>query len=481
MQSLRMIKKPSCLIFLATYNEAENVQHIFAQIRNELPNADILFVDDNSPDGTGQIIDKLIEDFERVHVIHRAGKLGIGSAHEEALNWAYDHKYDYVITMDCDLAHSPKYLPIFLNTDPKYCVVIGSRFQNADSLPGWNLNRRFLTHLGHFLTRYLLGMPYDATGALRRYNLKTVPREFLNYLDAPSYSFFFESLHLLFVNNLLIKEIPIELPARIYGSSKMRLTDVFGGFRTLLCLSIKARFQKTKLLFSKAVENTPTSWDKYWIGKDGATISALYDKIAIFYRNYIIKPSLNRCIKRYVPSGSSLLHAGCGSGAVDSDLIKEYAITACDFSNHALETYRELHGDTATAVKADITNTGFSDKTYDGIYNLGVMEHFSKSEINTVLKEFYRILKPGGHIVLFWPPEFGLSVIFLKFVHYVLNDILGKNIQLHPAEPSRVQSRKQVKTLITKHGYSFDAFIFGPRDVFTYSVIVAHRPPSSTK
>ena len=259
MQSLRVAEKSSCLIFLATYNEAKNVQDVFGQIRNELPNEDILFVDDNSPDGTGQIIDKLVEDFEHVHVIHRAGKLGIGSAHKDALNWAYDHKYDYVITMDCDLAHSPKYLSIFLNTDPKYCVVIGSRFQNADSLPGWNLNRRFLTHLGHFLTRYLLGMPYDATGALRRYNLKTVPREFLNYLDAPSYSFFFESLHLLFVNSFLIKEIPIELPARIYGSSKMRLTDLFSGFNTLLRLCIKARFQKTKLLFSKAPENTPTS------------------------------------------------------------------------------------------------------------------------------------------------------------------------------------------------------------------------------
>ena len=108
-----------------------------------------------------------------------------------------------------------------------------------------------MTHLGHFLTRYFLGMPYDATGALRRYNLNTVPREFLNYLDAPGYSFFFESLHLLFVNNFLIKEIPIELPARTYGTSKMRLTDVFGGVNTLFRLSIKARFQKTKLLFSK--------------------------------------------------------------------------------------------------------------------------------------------------------------------------------------------------------------------------------------
>lgn len=471
-----MPDQPSCLIFLATYNEAENVQAIFEQIRGVIPDADVLFIDDNSPDGTGNIIDEIVDGFERVYVIHRPGKQGIGSAHRDALNWAYDHKYDFIITMDCDLAHSPEYLPVFLAADEKYGVVIGTRFQNDDSLPGWNLHRRFLTHLGHLLTRLMLRMPYDATGALRRYNLNIVPRNFLNLFDAPSYSFFFESLHILFVNKFQIKEIPIELPARIYGSSKMRLSDVFGGFSKLLGLASKCRFQKSKLLISNAVENTPVSWDKYWVGKDGANVSALYDKIAVFYRNHIIRLALNRCMKRFVPEGASLLHAGCGSGAVDGDLIKKYNITACDFSDIALKTYGELHGDSSVVVNADLTDTGFPDAGYDGIYNLGVMEHFSEQEIDIVLKEFFRILKPGGRIVLFWPPEFGLSVIFLKMVHYILNDLLGRNIQLHPAEPSRVQSRKWAEELVSKSGFSMDAFIFGPRDAFTYSVIVARRP-----
>lgn len=475
MQDLPMPDHTSCLIFLATYNEAENVQGIFEQIRGQMPHADVLFVDDNSPDGTGRIIDEIVDASERVHVIHRPGKQGIGSAHRDALNWAYDNKYDFIITMDCDLAHSPEYLPVFFGIDPKYGVVIGTRFHNDDSLPGWNLHRRFLTHLGHLLTRLTLRMPYDATGALRRYNLNIVPRVFLSLFDAPSYSFFFESLHILFLNKFSIKEIPIELPARIYGSSKMRLADVFGGFTTLLRLAFKARFRKSKLLLSNTLENSPVSWDKYWVGKDGANVSVLYDKIAVFYRNRIIKPALNRCMKRFIPTGSSLLHAGCGSGAVDGDLIKTYNITACDFSNIALETYRKIHGDTAVVVNADLAATGFPDAQYDGIYNLGVMEHFSDQEIDTVLKEFHRILKPGGRIVLFWPPEFGLSVMFLKVVHYVLNDLLGRNIQLHPAEPSRVISREWAKELISKHGFSFDAFIFGPRDAFTYSVIVAHR------
>jgi dolichol-phosphate mannosyltransferase len=475
MQDLRMPDHSSCLIFLATYNEAENIQSIFEQIRSQMPEADILFIDDNSPDGSGRIIDEIVDASERVHVIHRPSKQGIGSAHRDALNWAYDNKYDFVITMDCDLAHSPEYLPVFFGIDPKYGVVIGTRFHDDDSLPGWNLHRRFLTHLGHLLTRFMLQMPYDATGALRRYNLNIVPRRFLDLFDAPSYSFFFESLHILFLNKFLIKEIPIELPARIYGSSKMRLADVFGGFSTLLRLALKFRFQKSKLLLSNTSENSPVSWDKYWAGKDGENVSVLYDKIAVFYRNYIIRPALNRCINRFIPPGSSLLHAGCGSGAVDGDLIKKYNITACDFSNTALETYRKIHGDSAVVVNADLAATEFPDAQYDGIYNLGVMEHFTEQEIDTVLKEFHRILKPNGRIILFWPPEYGLSVIFLKIIHYVLNDLLGRNIHLHPAEPSRVKSREWVTALIAKHGFSFDAFIFGPRDAFTYSVIVAHR------
>lgn len=470
-----MPETKSCLVFLATYNEAENVREVFGRVRREVPEADVLFIDDNSPDGTGQIIDDIVARFERVHVIHRLGKQGIGSAHQEALNWAYDHRYEFVITMDCDLAHSPEYLPVFLGVDTNVGVVVGTRFEEEKSLPGWNLFRRILTHLGHFLTRSLLGMTYDATGALRRYNLSIVPRRFLDLLDAPGYSFFFESLHLLFCNGIRIEEIPIELPARTYGSSKMRLADMFGGFATLLRVGARARFRRSAFMLEDPVDNSPESWNRYWREKHDAKISAVYDRIAEFYRNHIIRPSLNRCIRRFMPKGSSLLHAGCGGGAVDMDVVQECQVTALDFSSAALESYRSLHGASVVVAQADLMDTGFPDATFDGIYNLGVMEHFVGPEIDAVLGEFRRILKPDGRLMLFWPPEYGMSVIFLKFVHFVLNDLLGRNIQLHPAEPSRVRSRKWVEALLSRHGFALDSYLFGPRDAFTYSVVVAQR------
>lgn len=466
------------LVFLATYNEAENVRQVFDRVRHEVPDADVLFIDDNSPDGTGRIIDELVAETERVHVIHRPGKQGIGSAHAEALNWAYDRGYQFMITMDCDMAHSPEYLPAFLDVDANVGVVVGTRFEQQKSLPGWNLFRRVLTHLGHFLTRLLLGMPYDATGALRRYNLTIVPRRFLGLLDAPGYSFFFESLHLLYRNGIRIEEIPIKLPARTYGSSKMRLGDIFGGFATLLRVALRARFKKSTFVIDSAVENSPESWDSYWQDKHQAKVSNAYAVIAEFYRNYIIKPSLNRCMRRFMPQGSALLHAGCGGGAVDQDIVREYKVTALDFSPTALQSYKALHGDAATVAEADLMKTGFPEASFDGVYNLGVMEHFVGPELDTVLQEFRRVLKPTGRLILFWPPEFGLSVIVLKFIHYVLNDLLGRNIHLHPAEPSRVRSRKWAADLLARNGFELEAFLFGPSDVFTHSIIVA-RPTAA--
>jgi dolichol-phosphate mannosyltransferase len=139
--------------------------------------ADLVFLDDNSPDGTGELLDELAAASPRLHVIHRSGKLGIGSAHQDGIAWAYEHGFQRLVTMDCDFTHSPADVPRMLALADRYDVVVGSRWLQQDSLPGWNFVRRALTWGGHFLTRRFLGMPYDATGALRCYNIEKVPRE----------------------------------------------------------------------------------------------------------------------------------------------------------------------------------------------------------------------------------------------------------------------------------------------------------------
>jgi len=224
------------LLFIPTYNERENVERIYSLIQALRLDLDLLFMDDNSPDGTGQILDRLAAADPRLRVIHRAGKLGIGSAHKQAIAWATQHQYRILITMDCDLTHSPEHLPVFLRHAENAAVVLGSRFIQAESLADWNLFRKFLTHLGHFLTRHILRVPYDATGAFRLYRLDRLRPELFTLVESDSYAFFFESLYVLCHAGAQIREVPIALPKRTYGHSKMAVRDVLGSLQRLLAL-----------------------------------------------------------------------------------------------------------------------------------------------------------------------------------------------------------------------------------------------------
>lgn len=237
------------LIFIPTYNEAENVQVIYGQIKALNLDADLLFCDDNSPDGTGKIIDEICVTDKRVFVIHRNGKLGIGTAHLCGIDWAYAHGYQQLLTMDCDFSHSPSYIPQFMQHGAEADVVVGSRYMEEGSLKEWNIYRKILTHLGHLLTDTLLKMPYDATGAFRLYHLNKIPQGVFHLVKSGGYSFFFESLYILMLNGMVIKEFPIALPARTYGHSKMDLRSVFKSFSYLITLYGKKVFKKHELIF----------------------------------------------------------------------------------------------------------------------------------------------------------------------------------------------------------------------------------------
>ncbi len=236
------------LIFIPTYNEAENVERILQQIQQLNLGTDILFLDDNSPDGTGSIIDRLVQQNKNIFVIHRSGKQGIGSAHQAGIKWAYEGKYEVLITMDCDFTHSPSYIFNFISSSDRINIVVGSRYMKKHSLASWNLFRKSLTHFGHFLTVTLLDMPYDASGAFRLYNIRSIDPKLFSLIESPGYSFFFESLFVLNYNKIRITEIPIELPSRTYGTSKMTLKDAWTSLVFLLSLFKRKSLNKTSLV-----------------------------------------------------------------------------------------------------------------------------------------------------------------------------------------------------------------------------------------
>ncbi len=215
-------------------------------------------------------------------------------------------------------------------------------------------------------------------------------------------------------------------------------------------------------------------WDKYWTKKKTASQST-YRVIASFYRQFIIKRSLNQFINQEFKQSDLLLHAGSGSGQVDEDIAKKFDITALDISGEALKIYKAVNGQGSKVLKASIFEIPVKDETLDGIYNLGVHEHFTGSENTKIFEEFRRVLKPNGKIVLFWPPKYGLSVMFLNTLHFLLNDILIRKIRLHPDEVSLISSKKQVESLLKDCGFKLTRFYFGPKDLFTYCVVVARK------
>ena len=473
------------LVFIPTYNERDNVEKLCFDILGLGIEVDILFIDDNSPDGTGQIVDALAQRHENVFAGHRSGKLGVGSAHRDGIRWAREHGYTQVITMDCDFTHPPACIPEILKVaaETDADVVVGSRYLQKRSLDGWNPLRRFLTHTGHLLTKTLLGMPQDATGGFRCYRLDRIPQRMFDLVSSNGYSFLFESLYVLFLNAFTIAEIPISLPPRTYGHSKMDVSEVKRSVGLLFSLYTTTLLSKEKFLLGEDLDPglldlaavDQQGWDDYWNNHEqGGRI--LYDVIAAFYRKVIIKRTLNYFVRKHFKEGSNVLHAGCGSGQVDTDISRYVSITGLDISVNALKLFKKTNPSSAI-LHGSIFKIPLPAESVDGIYNLGVMEHFTETEINAILVEFFRVLKPEGRMVIFWPPEFGASVVFLKGVKWGLENVLDKKgVKIHPDEITRVQSREHVVALFEAAGFLINTYYFGPRDLFTYAVIVVDRP-----
>ena len=239
------------LIAIPTYNEVENIDLISQRVFSSVPDCHLLFIDDNSPDGTGERLDHLSNLDKRISVIHRSGKLGIGSAHQAAITYAYQNSAKILVTMDADLTHSPEHIPALMNLLRSADVVIASRFMEHGGLADWNISRKAMTKLGHLLTQTLLRLPYDASGAFRIYNLSHIPVECFGLVQSDGYSFFFESLKILEMNETRIVEHPVVLPPRTYGNSKMKLRDITKSICFMIVLSYTSICKPNDLKITK--------------------------------------------------------------------------------------------------------------------------------------------------------------------------------------------------------------------------------------
>jgi dolichol-phosphate mannosyltransferase len=211
------------LIVVPTYNEAENVRGIAERLLDALPAADVLFVDDNSPDGTGALIDEMVAENPRVHVMHRAGKLGLGTAYVEGFAWGLARDYRYLFEMDADGSHDPKYLPQMLAlAEDGADVVVGSRNIPGGGTVNWGMGRQLLSKGGSFYARTILGIDVrDVTAGFVCWRREVLENLDLPTVDSNGYSFQIEMKYRAALRGLKIVETPIVFVDRRAGVSKM--------------------------------------------------------------------------------------------------------------------------------------------------------------------------------------------------------------------------------------------------------------------
>ena len=231
---------------MATYNELDNIPSLLDAILAIAPNAHVLVVDDNSPDGTGAYVDQRAAKDERIHVVHRAGKLGLGTAIIAGMQYAIEHGYDYFLNMDADFSHHPRYLPDMMDKALDYDVVIGSRYIPGGGVENWPWSRQFISGMVNTVSRVLLHLQaLDVSGGYRCYRVARLAQIQLDQIWSRGYSFQEEMLYRITSRGGRVAEVPIVFADRRGGSSKLNWRESLRSLGIILALGAQAFFAES--------------------------------------------------------------------------------------------------------------------------------------------------------------------------------------------------------------------------------------------
>ncbi|MCX4588016.1 polyprenol monophosphomannose synthase [Streptomyces sp. NBC_00322] len=210
------------LVIIPTYNEVENIKPIVSRVRAAVPEADILIADDNSPDGTGKVADELVAQDDKVHVLHRKGKEGLGAAYLAGFAWGIEHGFGVLVEMDADGSHQPEELPRLLTALKGADLVLGSRWVPGGRVVNWPKHRQFLSRGGSTYSRLLLGVPIrDVTGGFRAFRAETLQGLGLTEVASQGYCFQVDLARRAVAAGYHVVEVPITFVERELGDSKM--------------------------------------------------------------------------------------------------------------------------------------------------------------------------------------------------------------------------------------------------------------------
>jgi len=211
------------LVIVPTYNERFNIARLIPAVLAQDPSIEMLVVDDGSPDGTGGVVDAIAANNDRVHVVHREGKLGLGTAYIAGFRWALERKYDLVFEMDADFSHNPEMIPEFLQAIKEADVVLGSRYQGGRvNVVNWPMSRLFLSYAANIYARGVTGLPVsDTTGGFKCFRRNVLESIDLNSVKSNGYAFQIEMSFRVWKRGFRLFEIPIIFVDRTEGVSKM--------------------------------------------------------------------------------------------------------------------------------------------------------------------------------------------------------------------------------------------------------------------
>lgn len=215
------------LVVLPTYNEADNIAEVLRRVRDSVPDAEVLVVDDASPDGTAELAEQVGRELGGVHLLRRPGKSGLGPAYRAGFRWGLERGYDAFVEMDSDLSHDPAALPDLLGGLERANLVIGSRYVPGGSIPNWATHRRLLSEWGNRYAAVMLGMTVkDLTAGFRAYDADTLRAIDLDRVRADGYGFQIEMTFLTLLAGGVVAETPIRFVDRVEGESKMSMRVV---------------------------------------------------------------------------------------------------------------------------------------------------------------------------------------------------------------------------------------------------------------
>lgn len=236
------MQQGQALVIVPTYNERENLTRLVLRLRGLPADVHVLIVDDNSPDGTGAIADAIAISDPGVHVLHRAGKLGLGTAYRAGFHYGLAHGYQYLCTMDADFSHSPESVPALLDKAASgYDLVIGSRYVPGGEVIGSPATRKFISYAANWLAHTTLGVnAHDCTAGFRCYRRTVLETIDLDSIFSSGYSFLIEMAFHCQRAGFRIGEVPITFVNRTEGASKINRGEIFKAFYTLLRLRTSA-------------------------------------------------------------------------------------------------------------------------------------------------------------------------------------------------------------------------------------------------